>query len=345
MSDGPWQRGISVVVPVRGRVAEMHTLLASLQVAVEQSPEPAEIVVVDDSSPADAARHQANCHLFGARYLRGPRHVGAKRNFGVKNATYDLILFTDSDCRVPPDLLKRHSQTLREASPPVAAVAGPTVVEKGRSRTGRIMRWSVLLNDDLERPQRQEAITWATTTNLAVRRADFEAVGGFPSESLTVVAGEDVDFGIRFSESGRVIMCDPGSVVQHDPGSTDSLVTATRRLYTYGRSEQWLCTVHPHRRRFTVNAFTLAAATSAAALVGRRRWRRASVIAVPLTLGALLAVRAQRLRGGNRSATAVAETLACAGVDLAFDLGSFVAAWQLRRPDLLLTGFRPTDTD
>ena len=324
MSDGPWQRGISVVVPVRSPVAELRTLLASLQVAVGQSPEPAEISVVDDSSPAGAERHQANCRPFGARYMRGPRHVGAKRNAGVKNATYDLILVTHSDCRVLPDLLKRHSQTLREACPPVATVAGPTVVEHGRGRAGRIMRWSLLLNDDLERPQRQETVTWATTTNLVVRRANFEAVGGFPSESLTVVAGENVDFGIWFSESGRVIMCDPDTVVRHDPGSTDSFVTATRRLYTCGRSEQWLCTVHPRRRRFTVNAFTLAAALA-------------------LALGAVMAVRANQLRGGNRSATAVAETLACAGVDLAFNLGSLVAAWQLRRPDLLLTEFRPTD--
>jgi Glycosyl transferase family 2 len=89
--------------------------------------------------------------------VTGPRHVGAKRNLGVERARYDPILFTDSDCRVSPDVSERHIKTLRGA---------------------------------------------------------------------------------------------------------DSFVTAGRRLYGYGRSEQWMCSVPPRYRRPVLNAFTVGTAVN-----------------------------------------------------------------------------------
>ncbi len=345
MSTAALQHGMSVVVPVKGRVALMRAQLASLRVAMDRSPEPAEVIVVDDSDPADAAGHQANCREFGARYVTGSRHVGAKRNLGVERATYDLILFTDSDCRVPPDIFERHIKTLRSAHASVGGVAGPTFVEYGRTPANRIMRWSKLINDDLERPSRCATVAWATTTNLAVRREVFEEVGGFPSESLDMVGGEDCDLGLKMSDAGYAIVCDAEAVVVHDHDITDSLGTAARRLYSYGRSEQWVCTVHPRHRRPAVNAFTVGAAATAVGMALAPRTGGRSLLAGPLSLGVLVGMRARRLRGDDRSAGTAAERVACASIDLMFDLGGFVAALELRRPSMLFTGLRPADGD
>ena len=312
---------------------------------MEGSPEPAEVLVVDDSAPADAASHRANCEELGARYVPGPAHVGAMRNLGVAEARHDLILFTDSDCRVRPDLLERHVKTLRGADPSVGAVAGPTFVEHGRKTANRIMRWSQLINGDLERPRRSATVTWATTTNLAVRREVFEKVGGFPSESLDIVGGEDCDLGLKISDGGYTIVCDPEAVVDHDQAITSSLATAGRRLYGYGRSEQWVCTVHPHHRRPVVNAFTVGAAAAAVGVALARRTGGRSLLAAPLSLGLLVWLRARRLRGDDRSPGTAAERLACASVDLMFDLGGFVAALELRRPSMLFTGLKPADAE
>ncbi|HJP72774.1 MAG TPA: glycosyltransferase [Pseudonocardiaceae bacterium] len=334
---------MSVVVPVKGRVSVMRSQLASLRAAMDRSLEPVEVIVVDDSEPADAALHQANCREFGARYVAGPGHVGAKRNLGVEVARYDLILFTDSDCRVPQDIFERHVKTLRSAGEAVGGVAGPTFVEHGRTPANRIMRWSTLLNDDLERPARCATVTWATTTNLAVRRKVFQEVGGFPAESLDIVGGEDCDLGLKISDAGYTIVCDPDTVVVHDQAIAGSLATAGRRLYGYGRSEQWVCTVHPHHRRPVVNAVTVATVTAAAGLALARRTGGRSLLAVPVCLGALVGLRARRLRGDDRSPGGAAERFACAAVDLMFDLGGFVAALELRRPSGLFTGLRPAD--
>jgi GT2 family glycosyltransferase len=176
----PAERGMSVIIPVRGRVAAMRAALASLREAARQSPEPVEILVVDDSEPADAARHRDACAQYGATYLRGPRHVGAKRNLAVARASYDLLFFTDSDCRTAPGTIERHIRRLRSAPAEVAAVSGPTVVEAGDSALYRVMSRSYLLNGDLERPAHDERLPWATTSNMAVRRDAFERTGGFP---------------------------------------------------------------------------------------------------------------------------------------------------------------------
>ena len=346
MSEAPPQHGMSVVIPVKGRVALLRAQLASLRVAGDHSPEPSEIIVVDDSEPADAERHQANCVQFGARYVRGPRHVGAKRNLGVGHAAYDLVLFTDSDCRVPPDIIERHIKTLRGAGASVGGVAGPTFVERGTTPANRVMRWSKLIHNDLERPRRCATVTWATTTNLAVRRAVFLEVGGFPSESLDHVGGEDCDLGIKISDAGYKIVCDAAAVVAHDQDIVGTLGSAARRLFGYGRSEQWVCSVHPHHRRPALNAFTVATAAAAvgAALAGRTRGR--SLLAAPAVLGVLVAARAHRLRGDHDTLTGGAvERLTCASVDLMFDLGGFTAAVEMRRPSMLFTGLKPADGD
>lgn len=335
--------GVSVVVPVRARVAQLSATLASLDEAARASPEPVEVLVVDDSAPADARLHRRNCERYGARYLRGPRHVGAKRNLGAAQAHYDLLFFTDSDCRPATDAIVRHVRRLRAAPSNVAAVAGPTLVEESNSALFRVMRESHLLNGDLERPSRDERLPWATTSNLAVRRSIFETVGGFTERSLTVVGGEDVDLGLRLTGRGYAILSEPAAIVTHDRASTASLPVVVRRLFEYGRSEQWLAERYPQHCRPRWNPVSaLALATVAAAIVRNRR----CLLALPVTAVALLAVDAWRHRS-ERSTQGYTEAIARRLVEWSFDVGAVTAAVQLRRPRLLFAGFAvPTpDTD
>jgi GT2 family glycosyltransferase len=335
--------GVSVVVPVRGRVAEVARLLQSLHTGSAHCAEPVEVILVDDSPPEDARQHAAACVRLGARYARGPRHVGAKRNLGVRLASYDLVLFTDSDCRVAPDLLATYAAVLRAAPPEIAALAGPTLVEDSHTSIFRIMRRSYLLNGDLEMPLSHQRLPWATTSNLCVRRAAFLDVGGFVEQSLTHVCGEDVDLGLRLTDRGYVIGTEPRAVVTHDRTSSDSLRSVCRRLFMYGRSEQWLATVHPQRQVARWNPVTAVAAavvmTPAVALTSVV----AGVLLVPVVATAAVVLRARRrLRPGD-GLRGVFDAVACAALDCVFDAGASVAAVELRRPGLLFAGFNSTD--
>jgi GT2 family glycosyltransferase len=334
--------GVSVVVPVRGRVAATERMLASVGAAARRCPEPVEVIVVDDSGPEDASRHREHCARHGARYVRGPRHVGAKRNLGARHASHDLLLFIDSDCRATPDLLRRHVTAIRAAAD-TDGLAGPTVVEESPTFVFRAMRRSHLLHGDLERPAAGGALEWATTSNLLIRRAAFEAVGGFVEESLTVVAGEDVDLGIRLTGQGFTLRSQPDAEVVHDRLSADSVRSVWRRLYGYGRSEQWLTVVHPDRRAPRCNPVVALGSVSVAALAAVPATRGRSSVLIPATAVLALGLRARaRFAAGRGGRSALAEAVACAALECAFDVGAAVAAVQLRRPSLLFTGFRPS---
>jgi GT2 family glycosyltransferase len=322
-------------------VAATERMLASLRAAADRCPEPVEVLLVDDSDPEDAARHREHCERHGARYLRGPRHVGAKRNLGARHAIHDLLLFIDSDCRASPGLLRRYVTTIRAATG-TAGLAGPTVVEESPTAVFRIMRRSYLLHGDLERPASGGELEWATTSNLLLRRTAFEAVGGFVEKSLTVVAGEDVDLGIRLTKQGFTLRAEPDAEVVHDRLSSESLRSVWRRLYGYGRSEQWLTVVHPDRRMPRCNPVVAMGAAAVAALAAAPATRGRSMTLIPATAALALGLRARARLGPGGGPRAVADALACAALECAFDLGAAVAAVQLRRPGLLFTGFRPS---
>ncbi len=336
--------GLSVVIPVRGRVSQLRRLVDSLRVAIGECAEPVEVIVVDDSAAVDARLHRQTCATIDARYLTGPRRVGAKRNVGVRSASYDLVLFIDSDCLATPDLLRRHVATLRAQPDTVGAVAGPTYVQEAGTAVSRVMSRSRLLNSAFEWPGLARQVGWATTSNLAVRRCAFDAVGGFAERALTVVGGEDVDLGIRLTKAGYRIVCDPDAVVIHDKGSIESLGTVCRRLVNYGRSGQWLLRVHPDRGRPKLNRIGAVAVAALAGLAVTRVSRRGGALLLPAVVAALLARDArERLGDQGPSPRAVADALACSVVDWSFDLGEVIAACQLGRPGQLFTGFEWQD--
>jgi hypothetical protein len=325
-------------------VAALRRLLESLDAAITKCAEPVEVLVVDDSVPADAERHRANCAAFDARYLTGPRHVGAKRNVGVRSAAYDLVMFIDSDCLATPELLQRHTETLRAAPDSVGAVAGPTFVQGADTALFRVMSRSRKLNSAFEWPAQARRVLWATTSNLALRRHVFDAVGGFAERPLTVVGGEDVDLCIRLNEAGYAIVCDRDAVAIHDKSSIESLGTVCRRLVTYGQSGQWLLSVHPGRGRPKLNRVGAVAVAAVVGLAASRASRRKSLLLVPAVAAALLA-RDVRERMGVDQPTprTLAEATGCAALDWCFDVGEVVAACRLGRPDRVFTGFRWTE--
>jgi GT2 family glycosyltransferase len=334
---------MSVVVPVKDRVPQLRRLLESLAPAIERCDEPCEVIVVDDSTPPAAAAHQNTCSRHGARYVRGPRHVGAKRNLGAAFAAYDLLMFTDSDCQVPEDLLARYSARLRAAPDDVAAVTGPVEVAEGSGPMYRVMNRSYLLLGDLRRPANFERVSWGAGANTAVRRTVFESVGGFPEDSPMPIGGEDLHLGLTLTDAGHVILTDPQGRVVHDRTVAESWREVVYRLTTYARSEQWLCARHPRRRRITLNVVSLLAVSGVAAVAAARHTRGRSLPAALLPAAAVVASRVPARLGGDRSPLAVADALACTLIELSFDASAFATALRMRRPDLLFTGFRPPD--
>lgn len=209
---------VSVVIATYGRstwLPALHDTLGGLE-------EPAggfEVVVVDDASDDDTWK--ILCHLAARSPLRfqGVRLAvnvgqGAARTVGVEHARGAIVAFTDDDCLPRPTWLTALSAPLLET----AALQHPRVVQ-GRTEpwpgdAGRVGPWARTIW--VLHP------TWLfETCNIAYRRCDLLAVGGFAGRGEAPVgahgrlAGEDVLTGWAVMERGATLVFVPRALVHH----------------------------------------------------------------------------------------------------------------------------------
>jgi GT2 family glycosyltransferase len=242
--------GVTVVVPVRDRAAELGRCLAAAG--------PGPMLVVDDGS-ADPAAVAAVCAARGARLVRrevsgGP---GAARNTALGLVGTEYVAFLDSDCVPPPgwiaDLAGHFADPLVAAVAP-RIVAAPRPDAAGGGNPGPVPDPGAVLNPggpvpdpggsvlDLgDRPARVAPMTrvaYVPTAALVVRRA---VLGGGFDEALRY--GEDVDLVWRLTEAGWRVRYDPGVRVGHaEPAPGRALL---RRRFCYGSSAAPLTRRHP----------------------------------------------------------------------------------------------------
>jgi GT2 family glycosyltransferase len=334
-----------------GRLPWLRRLLASLVVASRRCPEPSEVIVVDDSPEPEASAVRQACDQHGARYLRGPARAGSKRNVGARSARFDVLLFTDSDCMADPELLVEHLRTLRGAGDDVGAVAGLTTMTGEETFPWRVAAGSRFYNHSFELALKYERVLWATTSNLACRRAAFDRVGGFDPDTPTVAGGEDVDLGVRLTEAGCAIATNPDARVLHARDHVTKLRQIARSLFLYGRADIYVLLRHPARsapRAFPAANLSLVltgAAALALVVFGTGAPRIAGVAIGLLVLGAwgcAIPGRVARLWRGPASGRfeRFQLPLLAYALDASYRAGRLSEALSQRRPDLLRRGFR-----
>jgi len=161
-----------------------------------------EIIVVDDASTDGTG---AVCRNSGVRLQTAPRRLGAAgaRNLGAEEAARaDILLFVDSDVLVHSDVRQRVLDRFA-AEPDLAAVFGS--YDDAPIHPGLVSRFRNLLHHHVHQENSGEAVTFWTGCG-AVRRVDFESVGGFDAEQRMM---EDVAFGLKLARRNRRLLLDP----------------------------------------------------------------------------------------------------------------------------------------
>lgn len=220
--------GFSLVVPLQDEEATIGSLLSSI---VSQTLLPEELILVDAGSRDRTAEM--------IREFRGPVtpklvsaariHPGVARNQGVLQASREWIAFTDGGIRLEPDWL---AELGRAASSGVDAVFGncEPVCDTFFGECAAIAYVS---------ERNQHGTRGFSIASCAVRRAAFEAVGGFPPYR----SAEDLIFMERITSRFRFTWA-PAATAHWDIAGT---VTGTYRRfseYAYsnivaGRARQW----------------------------------------------------------------------------------------------------------
>ena len=193
---------VAVVIPCRDHTDELEDCLASLD-RLDPAP-PHEILVVDAGNgqglESVAAGH-ARVELVRGE---GPLGPGAARNLGVAASRAPKLAFLDADCTADPGWLTALCEALDTGA---AAVGGPV--------TNALPFHPIAVTDnllqfyDLPAARRSGELDYFPACNLALSRARFETLGGFPDLGL----GEDVQLtraaaalegGLRFAPDMRV---------------------------------------------------------------------------------------------------------------------------------------------
>jgi GT2 family glycosyltransferase len=200
----------SVIIPTRGRHAQLAACLASL--AAQDFPrERFEVIVVDDGSvpPVDGCaapfRARLDLRLF-AQPNAGP---AAARNRGAAEARARFLAFTDDDCLPDPRWLAALAEGFDAA--PDALVGGRTVNALACNAYSATSQLIIDVVYDHYNAGRGGARFFASN-NFAVPAAAFRDAGGF-DESFR--CSEDREFCDRWLARGLNLVYAPAALVHH----------------------------------------------------------------------------------------------------------------------------------
>jgi glycosyltransferase involved in cell wall biosynthesis len=195
----------SVIVPVRDD-RRLDDLLASLE--AQRDAPPFEVLVAFDGGRGPGDRFAQR----RARALRlPPRGPYAARNAAARDASGELLLFTDSDCLCPPDWVAVAVRAFDDRE--TAALQGCSTA----GARSRLSRWIQDTDDRWVASHAARAYRRICNTRcFAIRRGTFDAA---PFPDVHPLGGDGA-FGIDLERRGVPIRFDPGwSVVHRHPNS------------------------------------------------------------------------------------------------------------------------------
>ena len=281
----------SAIIPTHNRPDELRRCLETLR-AQDVGSGRLEVIVADDGSASDIGAVVAEVAAGGETEMRcerlAPAGLNAARNRGAAAARGEVLAFLDDDTLVSPGWARALLQAFAEH--PCAAVGGRVTLRlDGPEPWWLATRRAYLAEYDLG-PEPFWIVTeeidgrdiMPVGANCAVRRSDFERLGGFivglDRIGRSLVSNGDTEFFRRLRAAGGSMRYEPeASVVHCVPAERLTVGFFTRRYYAQGISDELLRAVEgrngglAHRWKLTRNLGSCARMLSSDALRRRRR--------------------------------------------------------------------------
>ncbi len=227
---------ISVIIPVFNGERTVENNLAAVK-QQKSAGNDVEVIVVDDGSfdkTPEILRKISDITVVTQKN-RGP---AAARNSGARQASGEILVFTDSDT-VP------HANWLQEltspfSDPAIKACAGTYTIANAGNTLAEIVQKEI----ELRHQGYGTFIKFAGTYNLAIRKTLFEKIGGF-NEAYTQASGEDNDLCYRIlRESHEIRFVSSAKVAHHHP---EKLYKYLKEQYRHGYWRALLYRQFPER--------------------------------------------------------------------------------------------------
>jgi GT2 family glycosyltransferase len=226
---------VDVVIPFFGSADALAEVARKLQ-ALDRAPGDS-VTIVDNSVRGVAPRASSEVRVVHAPEVQSSYFA---RNAGAAGGAGEWLVFLDADIEPPADLLERYFQ------PPPGertGVIGGAVAEipehEPKSLAARYTAKTQLINpvDDSGASGR---FGYAVTANCAIRRAAFDAVGGFTG---SIRSGGDADICFRLKRAGWELEWRPDARAVHRGRTTSRALV--RQMLKHGAGIAWLEDAYP----------------------------------------------------------------------------------------------------
>ena len=215
---------LSVIVPTWNEVVALPRLFASLDAQGH-----AHERIVADGSSRDGTPELAE--RLGARVVRGARGRGAQLAAGARAARGELLLFLHADAELAPGAL---AALARAFDDPALLAAGLRQVIAHEARFYRLVERAA---------NRRVRAGWVYgDSGLCVRRAAYDAVGGFGAQEVF----EDLDLSRRLRRAGRIALVEE-AVLCCSPRRWEHEGRLRRTLKNWVLTALWTAGVAPAR--------------------------------------------------------------------------------------------------
>jgi glycosyltransferase involved in cell wall biosynthesis len=235
---------ISVIIPTYGREAILCSTLASV---LEQDYSNYEVIVVDQTQQHEPQTQaylnklvaETKIQLFQVNWASLP---GA-RNYAVRRATGDIVLFLDDDVELPDGFLTAHSRNYD--NPEIGAVAGRVYDRMKLADAAPNLAIDYLPPEamdpgiawyhiDLVHTQKPQQVITARGCNMSFRRVLFVNHGVWFDERFQGSAvREESDFCLRIRRTGFKIWYDPEANLVHLGEETGGCHDISTRSFRY----------------------------------------------------------------------------------------------------------------
>ncbi|HIK29148.1 MAG: hormogonium polysaccharide biosynthesis glycosyltransferase HpsN [Oscillatoriaceae bacterium SKW80] len=218
---------ISVIIPTYNREEPLRDTLTDI---LKQEYPNFEVIVVDQTAKHEPETQQFLENLAAAGKIKWFRvnwaNLPGARNYGVRRAAGEIILFIDDDVQLPAGFLAAHARNYLE-KPQVGAVAGRvldrmklanseenfTIDELPPEAMDPGIAWYYI---DLVHTVKPQQVLSARGCNMSFRRQVFSEYGlRFDERFKGSAVREESDFCLQFRKTGYIIWYAPEAYLIH----------------------------------------------------------------------------------------------------------------------------------
>ena len=218
---------VDVVIPFAGSDTELEQLTRR---ASSLARGPSDTIVIVDNRPRGPVPHAARVGVLSAPQQRSSYYA---RNQGTAAGHAPWLLFLDADVEWPPNLIDAYFEP--EPGECVGVLAGEFADARLAGDCTLAERYAAEAGTMTQANSMQRPMPYAQTANCLVRRAAFEAVGGFAGG---IRSGGDADLCFRLQAAGWTVERREGAMVVHRNRRELSALLAQKARH--GAGAAWL---------------------------------------------------------------------------------------------------------